>query len=131
MNEKLLKKKITKKALMDYVLALYPKLNPGDYFLEKILICLEKSGFKKIWDVHKKYLQAKTFLLLYHSEKPGYFNCGSDYLSKALGFADHDFRYNYGHYLGKNYFGYSIIRLIWDRNTLEAFDRLADKKEKE
>ena len=128
MNEKLLKKKITKKALMDYVLALYPKLNPGDYFLEQTLTCLKKSGFKKIWDVHKKYLQAKTFLEIYQKENPKYFRFGSDYISKALGFADHDFRYNYGF---ARYDDGKEIRLIWSRNTLEAFDRLADKKEKE
>lgn len=103
---------INSKSLYAYSKKKYPSLEPSEPLQGILIADLDKNKYKKITDIDNVLLEASGFLSLYQKENPDLFGYSTDYITKALGFMDADFR-------EKHNFGYK---------TKVAFDKYATLK---
>jgi putative GTP pyrophosphokinase len=102
---------IDREALTVYTKWKYPEwpVNTVTIDLQQLLLSdLDRDRYITLGDLDKVVERARPAVERYHKESPRWFECGTDFLTKSLGFADEGFR-------AKHRFG---------RATREAFSRL-------
>lgn len=87
---------ITKTTLKEYLSAQYPDKPQDDKLLSILLRDLSKEKYQKIGDISMALSEAAPFLKEYSARNPKIFSSSTDYLTKALGFVDPQFRKSHG-----------------------------------
>lgn len=88
----------------------FPELPISDFWHVRLLQDLDLSKYQTLGHIDAVVEAAKTAVEKYRLENPEWFQAGTDYITKSLGFMDLDFRQKHP----------------WGDKTLVAFDRLSD-----
>lgn len=91
-SAQLLHQKVSKKTIQEYLSTRYPDKPQNDKLLGTLFRDLNKEKYQTIGDFSKVLSEAAPFLEHYSSRHPSIFSYSTDYLTKALGFVDPDFR---------------------------------------
>lgn len=88
----LLEAPITAESLHTYTRWRFPDRPPSDRVQRILLSDLDLGRYKTIGDLDNAVTRASTAVAAYAQEKPEWFQYGTDFITKALGFVDPDFR---------------------------------------
>ncbi|MEW8352818.1 MAG: hypothetical protein AB2588_17770 [Candidatus Thiodiazotropha sp.] len=83
---------INNESLRAYTKKKYPNLPVLDNIQRKLLQDISKAKYKTLKDIDNALNNAKEFLKSYESNNPKVFKGGTDFITKALGYSDPDFR---------------------------------------
>jgi hypothetical protein len=71
---------------------LYPDLSVDEFWQTQLLADLDNASFRSISDIERAVDRARVAVLAYAQDVPAFFESGTDYLTKSLGFVDLCFR---------------------------------------
>ncbi|MBI2176945.1 MAG: MBL fold metallo-hydrolase [Candidatus Tectomicrobia bacterium] len=100
--------------LIEYTKWKFPNLQPSDWLISLLLEDLNHNNYKRLEDIDRVVELAKEAVAAYKDENPDWFQNGTDFITKSLGFVDVEFR-------AKHRFA---------RRTREAFEKYADMMKK-
>lgn len=71
---------------------LYPDMSVDEFWQTRLLADLDRTSFRSISDIERAAHRARSAVLAYAKDVPAFFQSGTDYLTKSLGFVDLCFR---------------------------------------
>jgi ppGpp synthetase/RelA/SpoT-type nucleotidyltranferase len=87
---------IDRETISAYTRWKYPSLPIKENLQELLIRDLDRSRFKTLKDVDDALLRAVDAVKAYSKEEPDFFNFGTDYITKSIGFVDEHFRRSHG-----------------------------------
>jgi TIR domain len=91
-TQELLSQPINEETLEAYTKWKYPDL-PVDEKIQRLLLRdIDKHRYKNLGDIDRAADRTSDAVNCYRNEQPEWFDAGTDYLTKSLGFGDEDFR---------------------------------------
>jgi hypothetical protein len=79
-------------SLADLTRRLYPDRSIDEFWQMRLLADLDSASFRSIADIERAVDRARAAVLAYAKDAPAFFQSGTDYLTKSLGFVDLCFR---------------------------------------
>lgn len=90
-----LSESVTEATLSAYTRQKFPHLGISDYWQRQFLTDVDLSKYPSLRHIDDAIEAAKPALEKYSKEAPEYFSNGTDYITKALGFIDDEFRHRH------------------------------------
>lgn len=78
-----------------YSLKKFPDWEPNASLELLVMSDINRQKYKKIGDIHDAVNKADEFLMRYRKERPELFNYSTDFITKALGYVDKEFRHDH------------------------------------